>query len=473
MGFLLLARGSDCEPKRYAGAEGDLRLYGKPQRWLSDADFAITGIGEALAVGRSENLEAGALDLDPDELDAVLELMRRGRLEVEGPSRWPHAVIVGFDSDRARVLVVRGQFSSMPLLFHDDGPRLIIAPTGRAFRHFPVGKKLSMIEKGQVLIHAPGKGGLQLLDGRRDWGRDTIEGHNYEDDKAELKALFRAGVKEALDRGPYPMALSLSGGLDSAIVAQLCVELGQRLPAFNVSFEQKGDRVPLDLKRARLTAERLDLDLHEIVVTRSEVENLLRETIVRAGTRQRFVIDGLIYLTRLGQELEREGIASFLAGTGIDALLGSHRDVNGPESDEEFQSAFIGMFRSVYGLESTRLIQSSFAPRFIQPLVNPRIEAFCFRLPREYLVAGHGESFRGKKIARDAFASVFPPAVIGGGKSMPPTTTGSERLLKHSLGNASQRERYYAELYREHVEGTGSKPRSWYRRKMERLLKRK
>jgi len=71
---------------------------------------------------------------------------------------------------------------------------------------------------------------------------------------AELRSRLGRAVGERL-RADVPVALALSGGLDSAVVAAECVRQGARPEAFTVRFE--GDET--DLPYARETAQRLGL----------------------------------------------------------------------------------------------------------------------------------------------------------------------------------------------------------------------
>src|SRR5262249_2477779 len=77
----------------------------------------------------------------------------------------------------------------------------------------------------------------------------------------QLRSLLADSVRIRL-RADVPLALCLSGGIDSSVIAAECVRRGARLDAFTLTFEE--DRT--DLPYARAVAENLGL-AHEVVVT--------------------------------------------------------------------------------------------------------------------------------------------------------------------------------------------------------------
>jgi asparagine synthase (glutamine-hydrolysing) len=75
----------------------------------------------------------------------------------------------------------------------------------------------------------------------------------------EYRSLMREAVRIRL-RSDVPIGVFLSGGIDSSAVAAECVEQGQSLPAFTVTFDED----ETDLPYAKQVAERLKLE-HVII----------------------------------------------------------------------------------------------------------------------------------------------------------------------------------------------------------------
>jgi len=114
---------------------------------------------------------------------------------------------------------------------------------------------------------------------RRWWFPERATAAGVEGDRVTSAARLREVVGEAVRlrlRSDVPVALLLSGGVDSSVIAAECARLGARPRAFSVVFD--GD--DRDTGYARAAARRWDLE-HEIVEVSArsvtgEIENILR-----------------------------------------------------------------------------------------------------------------------------------------------------------------------------------------------------
>ncbi|HLY05907.1 MAG TPA: asparagine synthase (glutamine-hydrolyzing) [Rhizomicrobium sp.] len=117
---------------------------------------------------------------------------------------------------------------------------------------------------------------LRFRDGRirveRWWGAEQNRGgRSGTCPTAEVRRLLTDVVGLRL-RADVPVALALSGGVDSSVIAAECVGLGARPAAFSVSFD--GDET--DAGFARAVAARLGLSLETIRVSADEIPDLFR-----------------------------------------------------------------------------------------------------------------------------------------------------------------------------------------------------
>jgi asparagine synthase (glutamine-hydrolysing) len=106
------------------------------------------------------------------------------------------------------------------------------------------------------------------------------------DKTLRLRELMRDSVRLRL-RSDVPVALYLSGGVDSSVVAAECVRLGSRPEAFTVAFEGRGrdprarapDAGNTDVFHARFVAKTLELEHHVLEISEraitGEIEGIL------------------------------------------------------------------------------------------------------------------------------------------------------------------------------------------------------
>lgn len=447
MTLLLLGVGrySDTRMLRRAGRE--LAIYGPAQRAIGSPRFSLHYLGEALNVREAGAWRIAAAGPQEVDTDVALEMARGGRLAADGPGRWPHSIVAVWNADQSRLWLVRGEFCACPLNFVHEGSDLLVSAAHRAFRVLPHAARLASLKKGHTLIHDFASGKLDIRNGERTWVRDPMDACSYQQAQAGFRERLTGATRVALRSCPRPAVLSLSGGLDSAILARILDDLGERLPAFTVSLEAEGDELPSDLVRARLTARRLGLELHEIIIRKDEIDALIPDTILRADSSLPIAVEGHLYLTRLCGELERRGIASYFRGDGLDGLLGSYSHLAHTPSGWDRDRLLLQSLRQGYALEPAFLIMESFSPKSVAPFIGAEIEEFCLRLPRDYIVLGDGENFVGKRIARDAFAGDLPGEVIQGPKILPPVSTGLHRVISPGWGGRPRRRQRYFKLY--------------------------
>jgi asparagine synthase (glutamine-hydrolysing) len=142
----------------------------------------------------------------------------------------------------------------------------------------------------------------------------------------EFEKLFLDSVEQRLVAADVPVGVLLSGGLDSSSVAAAAVELGHKnFHTFSVGFADGGEYS--ELGYARLVAEQLGAEHHEVVVDQSNFIELLPE-VVRAADEPLADLAAvpLLAVSRLARQwvkvvLSGEGSDEILAGYGFDRFV--------------------------------------------------------------------------------------------------------------------------------------------------------
>ena len=87
--------------------------------------------------------------------------------------------------------------------------------------------------------------------------------------KAEWPTLIREELRQAVVRwsqADVPIAVSLSGGLDSSAIAALAVQAGLNISAYSLGFEGEGEAAWNELPLARDVARKWNIPHHELVL---------------------------------------------------------------------------------------------------------------------------------------------------------------------------------------------------------------
>jgi asparagine synthase (glutamine-hydrolysing) len=185
-----------------------------------------------------------------------------------------------WDAVETRLTLARDRVGEKPLLYFDDGntfafaselkalaplterrldPAAVDAYLALGYVPAPLAilRNCSKLSPGHLLEYRDGR-----IETRRWWFPEKVPQIAPASPAAKietLRNLVRDAVRLRL-RADVPLALYLSGGVDSSIVARECVRAGADLEAFTVSFD--GDQT--DLPHARQVASALELR-HEIV----------------------------------------------------------------------------------------------------------------------------------------------------------------------------------------------------------------
>jgi len=144
---------------------------------------------------------------------------------------------------------------------------------------------------------------------------------------AEASEAYRRLSKAAIRRqllSDVPVGVLLSGGIDSALVAAMAVEAGQRPAAFTVGYEAGGAADEVD--DAAETARLLQLPHH---VVRLDAEGLWNALELAVGaTEEPLVTPSALPMWALCQRA-RQQVTVVLTGQGSDELWGGYRRYQG------------------------------------------------------------------------------------------------------------------------------------------------
>jgi len=147
-----------------------------------------------------------------------------------------------------------------------------------------------------------------------------------------------------------PIACLLSGGLDSSLITSL-VNNFYKLNGFNYKLETYsiGLYGSEDLKNARIVANYLQTDHHEIIVTEDEMFNIIPEVIYAIESYDTTTIRASIGNYLLGKYIKEYSKAKVIFnGDGADELLGGYLYMNKCPDDIEFDKETRRLLNDIY-----------------------------------------------------------------------------------------------------------------------------
>lgn len=223
--------------------------------------------------------------------------------------------------------------------------------------------------------------------------------------KTAIRAVLRAAVHKRL-LADVPVGVSLSGGLDSSIIALLaCAELDQ-VETFAVGMEGSAD-----LEAARQVARYLGTRHHEYVYTRAEMEAALPEVIYYLESADPALVRSAMpnyFLARLASER----VKVILTGEGADELYAGYDYMRSIASPEDLHRELELSIRELHrtNLQRADRMFMAFGVEARVPFLDVESIALALSLPPEWKRTAPGEPT--KMLLRQAFASELPDLII-------------------------------------------------------------
>ncbi|MCF8075363.1 MAG: hypothetical protein K9K63_03690 [Desulfotignum sp.] len=232
-------------------------------------------------------------------------------------------------------------------------------------------------------------------------GNDVMEA------AAILRELMIDAVKRRMDGAD---AVSLSGGLDSSIVAAIAKEFNPDLKLFTGTVKQAPGP---DLENAKLMADFLGLEHYVYEITDEDIEQIIPEAVWYLESFDEDCISGILsnyYVSRKVKEYSDV----VLIGEGADELFGGYRMVlKNPKvkSEEQRDRLAQKLLEIAYNTALRRMDRSWMANSVVYktPFLDSRVVAFAAKIPMKWKI--HGEKQIEKYVLREAFRDMLPQQI--------------------------------------------------------------
>ena len=230
---------------------------------------------------------------------------------------------------------------------------------------------------------------------------------NLKETAQTLRELVIEAVRKRVEGG---VGVSLSGGLDSSIVATIAKEFNPDLKLFTGAIKKAPGP---DLEHAKLMADFLGLEHHIYLITDEDIMEFIPDAVWYLESFDEDCISGIIS-NYFVSKLAKEHIDSILVGEGADELFGGYRmvlkspKVTGDEHREELAQRLLDIS---YNTALRRLDRGWMANAvdYQTPFLDQKVVAFSQKIPMNWKI--YGENQVEKYILREAFRDMLPEKI--------------------------------------------------------------
>jgi asparagine synthase (glutamine-hydrolysing) len=227
-------------------------------------------------------------------------------------------------------------------------------------------------------------------------------------DEAEAIRMIRSTLKDAVQKrllADVPVGISLSGGLDSSIVAVLANAGTDHLHSFAVGMEGSED-----LQAARRMAETLGTRHHERVYTEQEMLDALPKVIYHLESFDPALVRSAIPNYFLA-ELASQYVKVILTGEGADEIYAGYDYLRSYSDPRRLQTEMITITTSLHNtnLQRADRISMAFGLEARVPFLDVKSVALGLGLPARWKIHQNKPA---KFLLRQAFSTDLPDEIV-------------------------------------------------------------
>ncbi len=230
----------------------------------------------------------------------------------------------------------------------------------------------------------------------------------------DIKAIITKSVRNRIDF-TYNTASLLSGGIDSSVIAFVASEAYKekfgcraRLKTFALGVGESED-----IHNARLVAEHLDTDHHELIVDLNDILEVLPEVIYYLENFDPSLVRSSASNYLISRYAASHGTQILLSGEGGDEVFCGYLYLKQFPCEELHarQMACIGYLHNNASLRLDRMNQCN-GLRVVAPLISGELLDYSMAMPPEFKQKPHDGDKIEKWIFRKAFESDLPEQVV-------------------------------------------------------------
>jgi asparagine synthase (glutamine-hydrolysing) len=242
--------------------------------------------------------------------------------------------------------------------------------------------------------------------------------------KEELKNVLTKAIKEGVNRHKK-VALALSGGIDSSVIAKILQDLGINFTAYSVSFEKENS----DIKIAEKLANDMKINFKKIVFI-GDYEGLVSD-LIRITKRHDSITIGVgMPLLVICQQAKHDNADLILTGLGSDETLAGY-DSHAKALENGFKAVDIECKKRVKevsrDVERDKAICENYKIAVSTPFLDENVINIALSIPPEQKISKNEKKIVLREIAKELG---LPDYVYNRPKKAAQYGSGSQKILK-------------------------------------------
>ena len=249
--------------------------------------------------------------------------------------------------------------------------------------------------------------------------------------KDNIRDIVRRSLQQRIDFS-NPTACLLSGGMDSSVIGFLASKLYKkkfgddaRLSTFAIGIGESSD-----IQNARIMAEYIDADHHELIVNRDQVVEVLPEVVYYLESFDPSLVRSSASNFLISRYAKQHGFDVLLSGEGGDELFGGYSYLKDFPVDElpKQQLQCLEYLHNNAALRLDRMNQCH-SIQVVAPLISGKLLNYVMSIPPEYKINEEGNRKIEKWIFRKAFEKYLPREITWRTKQEFSQGSGSAKFL--------------------------------------------